>query len=309
MINECKIKNKFAYKIYGLYIESEITTPELLTANTEEYNNPDIIISYGIMPENIKQTIHKGITHRFEKKEMWFSIKGVATYYIYNGSTIIVEPYENGNKEHVKAFLLGSAFGLLLIQRNTIAIHGGSIVINGQVLVFTGESGAGKSTLTAALREKGYSFLADDVSVIGQGKDGVLVVNPGYPQQKLCKDTMEKIGYSTSEFTRINDDRDKYAIPIANDFIEESVSFGALFELTVGDVKEVKITKINGSEKLNILMKNIYRIDVTGFFGLEPSYFKKCVEIVKNIAFFRIVRPKDGFSVEEQIELINKVLA
>lgn len=36
----------------------------------------------------------------------------------------------------------------MLIQRNIVAIHGGSVLIDDKAIICTGDTGAGKSTLT-----------------------------------------------------------------------------------------------------------------------------------------------------------------
>lgn len=109
---------------------------------------------------------------------------------------------------------------LLLIQRNMVAFHGGTMVIGGKAVIFTGDMGPGKSTITSALRLKGYSFLADDVSVVGDTSEGLVEVNPGYPQQKLCRDAMLKLGLNPESYKQINSDRDKFALPVHNSFIK-----------------------------------------------------------------------------------------
>jgi hypothetical protein len=303
-----KVKKKYNYKVYGLNIESEIVLPELLTKDYKEGVCADVAISYGSMPKDISTEIEEGKLFKFKKEKMWFLIKNVAKYYILNGDTIIVEPYNNANSHDVKAFLLGSAFGMLFIQRHTIAIHGGTVVVGGRAIVITGEQGAGKSTLTSALREKGYFFMADDVSVIGKRKDTKHVIHPGYPQQKLCRDAMEKMGYNIEAFKRIDEGRDKYAIPVHKSFIKESMPMGALFEIAIGESPHVEIEEITGIEKLKLLLKNIYRVEVTQYLGGNPEYFKKCLELAKTVPFFKIKRPKEKFSVEEQIGVIEKVL-
>ncbi|SHH95251.1 hypothetical protein [Clostridium grantii] len=298
--------NVYNYKAYGLNIQSEIMLPELLLSDNNQYI--DVNILYGVLPQEISKEIDNGKHFEFGKEKMWFCINNIAKYYISNGNTIIVEPFENANQHNVKAFLLGSAFGMLLIQRNTIAIHGGTIVIDGQALVITGNQGAGKSTLTSAFRDKGYSFMSDDVSVLGKRKDLTHIIYPGYPQQKLCRDAMEKMNYHLKDFKRIDEGRDKYAIPVHKNFIKHTVSLGAICEITIGEKEYVEIEEITGTEKLKLLLKNIYRVEVTQYTGINIDYMKNCIYIAKEIPFFKIKRPKDKFSVEDQITVIEKAL-
>lgn len=306
MILQNKKVKTYNYKVYGLNIKSEILLPELLSSNNNEYF--DVNISYGIMPQEVSKEIDDGRFFDFQKEKMWFYIKDIAKYYIFNGDTIIVEQFNNAHEYYVKAFVLGSAFGMLLLQRNIVAIHGSTVVVNGQALIITGIQGVGKSTLTSAFREKGYSFMADDVSVSGKGKDKIPIVYPGYPQQKLCRDAMKKMNYHLEDFKRIDEGRDKYAIPVHKGFIKEAMSLGAICEITIGENPYVESEEITGVEKLKLLLKNIYRVEVTQYAGMNADYFKNCVDIAKNIPFFKIRRQKDKFSVEEQIIIIEKTL-
>ena len=41
---------------------------------------------------------------------------------------------------------------------------------------------------------------------------------------------------------------------------------------------------------------------------MDPIYFKQCIDIAKNIRFFKITRPANKFTVDTQIELIEREL-
>lgn len=296
------------YRVYGLVVKSEILFSKLIMINNREYCDVDVTISYGGIPNSVKEEIQNGKLSEFKKNEVWFSIDKVAYYYIANGNVILIEPYPNSNLEHIKMYILGSAFGILLIQRNMVAIHGGTIEIDGQGVIFTGESGSGKSTLTAVLRQKGYHFLSDDVSVVGKSSKGIQVVYPSYPEQKLCKDAILKLGYSVGKFTKIENDKDKYAIPVYNQFMKNPVPLGAVFQISVGSVNEPKLYEISGSKKLKIIFENIYRVEFTRYIGIEQSYFKNCSDIACSVPVYKIIRPKNSFVIDRQIQLIIETL-
>jgi len=57
---------------------------------------------------------------------------------------------------------MGSAMGALLHQRNILALHAGTIAVNGGSVIFCGPSGIGKSTLAAGFRRRGYPNVAGD---------------------------------------------------------------------------------------------------------------------------------------------------
>ena len=39
---------------------------------------------------------------------------------------------------------------------------------------------------------------------------------------------------------------------------------------------------------------------------MNPKYFKQCIDIAKNIRFFKITRPLEKFTVDDQIDLIER---
>lgn len=307
MILDNKRKKTYGYRVYGLNIKSEIILSELIPLIDTEYT-VDVTISYGKIIARKDQNNENEITYKSNLRDISYVIDGIAGYYVSNGDTIIVEPCDNTDMEMLKIFLLGYTFGILLFQRNNIAIHGGTIVIGDRGVIFTGDSGAGKSTLTTTLREKGYLFMNDDTSVVSIGNDRIPVVYPGYPQQKLCKDVLIRKGYNLDDYKLIDKEREKYAVPIHKNFLEKTLPLAAIFEITQGDNSEVEIEKILGIEKLRILQKNIYGISIANQCGVSGEYYKKSLQIAQSVVIFRIKRPKNKFTVEEQIAKIEGIL-
>lgn len=297
---------RYLYRVYGLNIESEIKIPEL--SKLDKDSNIDVKINYGTVSDEIKDLIKMGYMANYQKQDMWFNIPDLAIYHITNGNQVIIEPYENADNQLIKVYILGSVLGMVLLQNNIVAIHGGGIVIDNKGYIFTGDKGAGKSTLTTALRQRGYNFVADDVCSIKQGE--INKIHPGFGYQKLCDDTMMKLGYNPDEYEPFRSDFNiKYIVPALDAFVDYEVPLEAVFEITVSDVENVEIKEITGIEKIQRLIKNIFRIEMLHYSGgIGSEYFKKCADIAKGIKYYNIIRPKDVFSVNEQIEVIEDII-
>ena len=296
------------YYVYGLNIRSEI--------EIDEFHKIDMIledkvvnIKNGVMPKEIKDDILKGSKIKFSKNRIWFYIPNIATYCIINGSEIIVEVAEGADMQLMKVYLMCSCLGFIMLQRDMVAIHGGVIEMDDKAVIFTGDRGAGKSTLTTALRRKGYKFISDDVASIEINK--LPYVMPGFPYQKLCKSAMDNFGYDKDSYISfMSDDEIKYIVPAKDKFVHNSKELIAMVKLEVSDVEEVTIEELRGSEKLYNIIKNIYRGEYIKYLGgMNPRYFKQCLDIAKNIKFFKIVRPINKFTVDEQIELIEEAIS
>jgi hypothetical protein len=299
---------KYTYMLYGLKVKSEINMPELIKLDSKNISDWDVSVFYGNMPKQIDGYIIKNKYFELSKREFYLNIKGIASYYVADGSTIIVKSELGSSLEDIKIFLIGTCFGMLLKQRNTIAIHGGTVVVDGKGIIVTGHTGAGKSTLVSAFRNEGHAFLADDVSALGIDIDKNIIIHPTYPQQKLCKDAMDKMGYDTDNFLQIDSYRDKYAIPLETNFADFPVLLKAIYEVNIGQGDKVEFEEILGFEKMRLILRNIYRIEVFNDIGLEVEYFKQCIEIAKTVPVYRIKRPKGRFTVKEQTILIKNSL-
>lgn len=300
---------EYFYSVYGLIVCSEIELSELVEIDKYDicdiHNKVDVNIKYGDMPKYVEKSINNGCFYSFD--ESWFYIPHVAVYRICNGKDIYIKPIGQKTQE-IKTFLLGGAFICLLFQRKTIAIHGGSILVNDGVVIVTGRCGAGKSTLTSAFRKSGYEYLADDLSVIEINRCGKIDVNPAYPQQKLCRDAAIRLGYNINNLVRIDEGRDKFAIPSRKDFINSPKELKAIFEINADSrVKNIKIEEIKGITKLNSIIENIYESKISKCYGVD-SFMNILLKIAKNIPYYKLTRPQKLFTVNEQIDLIMSIL-
>lgn len=302
MISKYSTKGKKGYTAYGLMISSEIYFPELIPVS----ETGDIDIVFGEVPSEIAEPAVKTRTCQISGNQLLFYAAGAGHYYVENGNRIIVQPDEHADMGTVKLFILGTAFGALLLQRGMLPIHGSAVVINGMCTIFTGASGAGKSTLSSAFCKNGYSFLADDVSVITFDEAGRPWVQPGYPQQKLCRDSLEIIEGNIRHPELINADTDKYALPVYNHFQNAPARLAAMCELRPQYCHNIEMRKIFGAEKLTALMRNIYRIELLQWLGVETEFFKLCLDVVRDTAFYYMARPKDSFLLEEQMSSVKE---
>lgn len=304
---EEKLKS-YRYKVYGLDIESEIEIEEFIYNEEETERGQCIKIMYGELPENIQEKMGCGKYIELSNGYIWFHIEHVATYCIEDGEKIIVIPCENADMQLLKVYLMCSCLGFIMLQRNQVAIHGGTVEMGNKAVIITGDRGAGKSTLTTALRRKGYKFLSDDVAAAKINETPM--IQHGFPYQKLCEDAMNQMGYDKSSYQSFcGDSQIKYMVPAQEQFVEEERPLTAIVEICKGTVDNVKIEQIKGQEKLAHIMKNIYRGEyISALGGMKSNYMKQCIDIAKNISFYRMTRPQVGFTLDEQISCLEKIV-
>lgn len=302
-------KQIYFYKIYNLNVKSEIYLPEFDYAQYEALDNIDVNILLKPCPYELHNIKVSNEYYTLTETEAMFKPKECGKFYIKNGDTIIVEPIENPNYEHLKAYIYGRAFAILLFQRNTVALHGNSIIINDKAYIFCGTSGAGKSTLSTALILKNYEMLSDDLSVINFNGNNKPEICPGVINSKLCVDTINYFNLDINNLVKVDNFANKYALPQKSKPLTTTKEISALIELNIdyeNTNDTVTLEELHGEEKLQSIFKNVFRKNLITDLGLKPKYFKSCLNIAKNIKVFKLTRPLGKYTIDEQLSLLQE---
>ncbi|HZZ87811.1 MAG TPA: hypothetical protein VFE13_05695 [Caulobacteraceae bacterium] len=179
------------YRIAGLKVRSDIEMPGLHADPTA--GEPDIGICSDTTPVSLPGATAKGPTWSMSDDQLLIRVPGIARYLLSEGRTIIYQPEPQAEPQDVAAFLTGTVFGILMQQRGLAVLHASSVKVGDCAVLFMGASGAGKSTLAAALVQRGYPLVTDDVCVIDFGGAGAPRVLPDARWPKLWINAIERL--------------------------------------------------------------------------------------------------------------------
>lgn len=295
---------EYQYIIYNHKVSS---TFEIPMAKPVKFNDePQVKITMNEVPKIVHEEIVKGKVDYLTNELMWFYVPGLAIYYMEGGNRITVEVLsEEFTSLDLCSYLTGSAFTLLLIQRGYIPIHGGMIMQNGQVAIISGRSGAGKSTTVMELLNRGFRFMSDDVSAI-MVKDETIIAVPAFPQQKLCRDIIEKYQIDEATLVYIDEERDKFARKIEEQQYEQQPkALNCMIEIVPYQGDRVVIKQVQGVEKLQMLTSNLYRGLVYEKMGVSYERMDKFIRIASGIEMYQILRPQNIDSIDGVVESIQ----
>lgn len=296
-----KVKTNQVYKAFGLTIISDVS----LTGLELGGGTPDITVRYGAVPETLADATSMGLRFQVAPDRFLLKVDGVARYMVSNGQEIMIEPCPSAKEHDIRVFLLGSVLGALLQQRGDLVLHGAAVVVNNHGIILSGVSGVGKSTLAAALSQKGYLILTDDVSVIRCSTAGSSCIIPGYPRLKLWADSAEKIGNDTNSLQQVRGELGKFDVPLTEEFCQTPVPLRCLYQLNISDSTSVQIVRDNGVQKLETLMKNTYRYRFLDGKSGKALHLKQCVAVAKTIDICQIMRPRKGFLLDELVAVLE----
>ncbi len=309
------------YRLYDIDIASEIELPSAY--KVEDFDEATgIVVSQMQLDEEFERMykVRQEVESKSIEKIYWLETqeKGFYLGYIFdaglfrvsNGKKIAYHKIVELDTYQLEQWILNMCIPLALIQREDVLIHCSALVKNGRVFMLSGDSGSGKSTLADELLSRnGFSFMSDDTMKL-VFNDGKLYGYGAYPLRRLCKDAAIKKGYTLSDLIRIDDnEKEKYGVPVIDEFSPEGREVSALFILNPDEKAEcVNIKKIEGASKLMRVISCLYKLYDYKKVGIGPELMKKIAMSASELSIYEVTRPTKGMSVKEIAERIDEIL-
>ncbi len=290
----------YTYWAYGLKVESQLPFPELLPIQND--NPCDLTIVWGSIPkiENTSIGFHSK-SYDITPTCYRITINDVASYFVQEGKSIVIEASENAEQDSIRLFCLSNAFAAALQQRKTIPLHCAALIDKGELVLILGDSGAGKSTTMASLIQQGLKPFSDDVCVPFQDPEtGKICFFSSYPMMKFWKETIELFGLENEVDRRIRPEMEKYGIYFHQSFLTHALNPKLIILLEKTDqVSSPILAPISGIELFTRLESNAYRGEYLVFSDLKKEHFMLFTQLANQSACFVLKRPSAGNFVEE----------
>jgi dolichol-phosphate mannosyltransferase len=171
------------YDVAGiLHIESAVELPELryfmAEPGSEDMAEPDIrieITRVGLMPNRSTRFVAAGSTLSYYEH---LGLAG-ANFRITMGSPIVVQvsPLLARSRHVLYTNVIEALLRFLLVSRGYVLLHSACIKVDGGAVLLSAQTDTGKtSTVIQLVRERGYEFLSDDMTIIAP--DGRAICYP-----------------------------------------------------------------------------------------------------------------------------------
>jgi HPr Serine kinase C-terminal domain len=293
------------YCISGLTVSSEIELPGLHDAAATR-GPSDVTIRCQPVPAALEGAETLGPTWQIAGKQFLLRVPSVARFLLRDGQEIAFEAEPGGDARDIPIFILGTVFGILLHQREQIVLHASAVRVNGKAILFCGSSGAGKSTLAAALVQRGYPLIADDLCAITVTDAGVTMVHPGGRQLKLWAQAIEKLNLQENRGERVRTRLEKFYVDPGESHIE-ALPLATLYEL-----REARPPQAPGIERPNvvdaalILRRNAYRPKLVNRMGQRVNYFHAATTVANKAGIFYLTRALDFAAMPDVISWLER---
>jgi hypothetical protein len=288
----------YFYHLAGLSVQSDIAFPGAIPADAG--CAAEVTIMCAEVPSQIENVIAQGPTWSMSDRDFLLRVPGVARLLMSGGRTIRLAVDVGARLEDASAVLAGSALGILLHQRRSIVLHASAVEINGAAVLFCGASGTGKSTLAAALAQRGFSFVSDDLCVVSIEPPRDPVVHPDGRLLKLWAQAIDKLDLQERRGAALRAHIEKFYVEPAR-AASGPLRLGAIYGL-----REARPPFSAGVEKPNVvdaalmLRRAAYRPLLIARMGQKADYFQAAATICNLAGVYRLTRPLD-FSAMGQV--------
>jgi hypothetical protein len=287
------------YRVSGLAVASEIDLPGLIAGAPERA--PQVTIRRGEVPEELSGKTASGPTWQIAGKQFLMRIPDIARFLLTEGSDIVVAPESAAGDADIPVFILGTVFGILLHQREQIVLHASAVRVNGKAVLFAGASGAGKSTLAAALAQRGYPLVTDDVCTLTLDASGAPLVHPDGRQLKLWAQAIERLDLAAQRGERVRASLEKFYVEPSEVFTEP-LPLGAAYALREArPPHQPGIDQPNVVDAALLLRRNAYRPLLVRRMDQKANYFHAATAIANVAGIFYLTRALDFAKMPEVI--------
>lgn len=282
------------YRLFDLTLASDPDLPELSVAPATA--TPDVTIRFVDDLPPAPPGVHD------RPGGLLLAVEGVARFAISGGTDIAIHPDSDVPARNLRLFLLGSAMGLLALQRGLLPLHANAVTIDGHAVGFMGPPGAGKSTLAAWCADRGLAILADDACAVRFDPDGRALALPGVPRLRLWRDAMTAFARDPADhFASFigADAPDKFDITLASAAVARTpLPLAALYLLN--DTAIPGISPLTGADAFAAISANTYRGGFVAKAGQGEAHWNSAVAIARAVPVFAVGRRRgwDHYNVE-----------
>lgn len=171
----------YRYDVGGvLRLDSDVELPELAYFMTTTSRKPDLLIRImrvGALPSRRTRFVRVG--ERLTYLEQ-LGMAG-ANFRITMGDPILVEvaPLLARSRHVLYTNVIEALLRFLMVSRGHVLLHSACVVVDGRAVIMSAQTDTGKtSTVIQLVRDRGYQFLSDDMTIIGPGGRAITYPKP-----------------------------------------------------------------------------------------------------------------------------------
>jgi len=263
-----------------------------------------IKIVTGDVPSVLNGATAQGVLWQAAPERFLLHVPDVARYLVEAGCRMTIEPAAKVKEEVVTRFARMSPLAALLYQRGILALHAAAVADGQGAVLLAGDSGAGKSALLAALLQRGWSLLSDDLAVVDLDEEERAIVRPTFPEVALWPDALGKLATDLDLLPRY--DANRYLLPLPDQLAVESKPLRAIYWLGVQSKDDIIRDHLSGAERFRAVGALLYNSHIADALLDRVLYMRRAAAIARMTPVIHLRRPRGQWCVSALADLIRK---
>jgi hypothetical protein len=253
---------------------------------------------------------HSGVLWRAAPGRLLLEVPDVARYLVSDGNLVEIEPCGAAAAGDVRRFLRMTPTAALYLQRGIPVLHAAVAADPaGWAVVLAGNSSAGKSVLLAALVQRGWGLLTDDLAPLTVDDAGVPVAMPTWPEMILWPDTVGGSATSVADgadVTEFGPSGSRRAVGLNTRFVDEMRPVKAIWWLGVHGFDPIEVHGVEGIARFEALGAMAYNRRIASSLLDRASYLTVAGAVAgSGIPIRRLIRPRGRWTAGELADIVQ----
>ncbi len=256
----------------------------------------DVCIQYAAVPPQLEGATSCGVLWQAAEGRFLLDVPDTARYLVEDGRRITIDPAPAPDEAEVCRFLRMAPLAALLLQRGFTVFHAAAVAGPDGAVLIAGDSGAGKSTLLAALLQRGWQMLADDIGVVRLSENGIPMVYPLFPETMLWPGALEKLQL-------VPNAAEKRCLAMEDHFAAAPQLLKGIYRLLVHKDELTAVT-VKATERFSMLSTLSYNSRIADALLDRSAYLQLAVAIAQNVPVWTVKRPRGQWCLDELVTLV-----
>jgi hypothetical protein len=232
---------------------------------------------------------HSGVLWRAAPGRLLLEVPQVARYLVSDGNLVEIEPCGAATGE-VRRILRMTPTAALYLQRGIPVLHAAVAADPaGDAVMLAGSSSVGKSVLLAALIQRGWGVLTDDLAPLTLDDRCVPVALPTWPEMIL-------FGPSGS----------RRAVGCDAGFVDEARPVRAIWWLGVHGFDPIKVCDVERNDRFEALGSMAYHRRIASALLDRAGYLTVAAAVAgSGIPIRRLIRPRGRWTADELADIVE----
>lgn len=256
-----------------------------------------VAVEFAAVPAQLDGATARGVLWQGGAGRLLLDFPDVGRFLVADGARLTIDPAAAVAPEQLRRVAQMAPLAALCYQRGMLALHGAAAVGPRGAIVIGGDSGAGKSTLLAALLQRGWRLLADDLTVVAADERGVPLAYPLAPELALWPDVRTGAGAEGHSAGR------QY-LQVGAAHVATPQPLRALFRLLVHK-GELELCPLAGTQFFAALTTLSYNSRMADALLSRAAFLRQAAALNGTLVGFTLRRPRGCWSVEELADLLE----